>query len=491
MVSPPCLQAAAQDLDKQPARLSQGPQSREEAYEAGWGTGVLKTSLCGIVVILCCLLLAGCAGVAPAFVGNNGGGGQNPQTPQKITAVNHIIIMMQENRSFDQYFGSALNAFRAAQGLSQEIDGTPSNVSLKTWDGSPNVSPFHMTSMCSENLTSSWQESHADMNLADQNNIPPNPPMDGFASMAGGFSQHTGGTDTAGKRAVGFYTDQDLPFYYWAATQFATADRFFSAGPFRTQPNRMYLLAATSQGHVFAPQSTLTAKTIFQLLQEHGITWRVYVTNNWAPGKTGDTYMNYFDSFTSQHVDHFADAKTFAADANSGNLPQVSLIESGYESGQDEHPLNSVQVGAAYAESFVTTLIKSPSWKDSIFFLTFDEGGGLYDHTPPMKTVNPDGIPPMDIPPGDPPGDFTLSGFRVPVAIISPFAKPHFVSHTSMDFTAMLKFIETRFNLPNLNNRDAFQPDMTEFFDWTAPNLNPTAAPNQPTNGPCYIDHLP
>jgi len=348
-----------------------------------------------------------------------------------------------------------------------------------------------MVSMCSENLTSSWQESHADMDLASQDHPRDPPPMDGFAAMAGGFSQHTGGADTAGRRAVGFYTDQDLPFYYWAATQFATADRFFSAGPFRTQPNRMYLLAATSQGHVFDPKTTLTAKTIFQLLEENKITWRVYVTNNWAPGKTGDTYMNYFDSFTSQHVDHFADATTFASDANSGNLPQVSLIESGDESGQDEHPLNSVQVGAAYAQSFVTTLMNSPAWKESVFFLTFDEGGGLYDHVPPMKTVNPDGIPPQDIPPGDPPGDFTLSGFRVPFVVISPFAKPHFVSHTSMDFTAMLKFIETRFNLPNLNKRDAFQPDMTEFFDWKAPNLNPTPAPNQPTDGPCYIDHLP
>jgi len=399
---------------------------------------------------------------------------------------------MQENRSFDHYFGSGLNAYRAKLGFSQEIDGTPSNVSLKTWDGTPNVSPFHMVSMCSEDLSGSWQEAHADMNLKDQNHIPDNPPMDGFASMAGGFAAHTTGyTDTAGKRAVGFYTDQDLPFHYWAATQFGTSDRWFSPLPARTQPNRMYLLAATSQGHAFPPKNTLTSKTIFQLLQEHGITWRVYVTNNWAPGKTGDTYMNYFSGFTSQHVDHFADSKTFASDAQNGKLPQVALIESGYETGQDEHPLNSVQVGTAFAASFVNALINSPSWKDSVFFLTFDEGGGFYDHQPPMKTVNPDGIPPQDIPPGDPPGDFNLTGVRVPLEVISPFAKPHFVSHTSMDFTAMLKFIETRFNLPSLNNRDAFQSDMTEFFDWTAPNMNPGTPPAQPTNGPCYIHKLP
>jgi phospholipase C len=443
------------------------------------------------LVCIACLWIAGCAGPAPGFTGNTAPTPTPTPTPT-IQSVNHIIIFMQENRSFDHYFGSALNAYRARQGLSQEIDGTPANVSLKTWDGTPNVSPFHMVSMCSEDLSGSWQEAHADMNLSDQNNPGDPPPMDGFASMAGGFAAHTTGyTDTAGKRAVGFYTDQDLPFYYWAATQFATSDRWFSAAPTRTQPNRMYLLAATSQGHAFPPTSGLTSKTIFELLQDNNITWKVYVTNNWAPGKTGDTYMNYFGNFTPQHVDHFVDAKTFASDAQSGNLPQVALVESGYESGQDEHPLNSVQVGAAYAESFVTALMSSPSWKDSVFFLTFDEGGGLYDHVPPMKTVNPDGIPPQDLKPTDPPGDFTVSGFRVPLMVISPFAKPHFVSHTSMDFTAMLKFIETRFNLPSLNNRDAFQADMMEFFDWTAPNMSPGSAPTQLTNGPCYNDHLP
>jgi phospholipase C len=422
-------------------------------------------------------LFIGCAGPAPPFIGDG--------------PVNHIIIFMQENRSFDQYFGAALNDYRARQGLPRDIDGIPANVSLKTWDGSPNVSPFHMISMCSEDLTDSWQEAHSEMDLENPGSPSDPAPMDGFASMAGGFSAHTGGHDTAGMRAVGFYTDQDLPFYYWAATQFATSDRWFSPAPTRTQPNRMYLLAATSQGHAYPPTSSLTAKTIFELLQDNNISWKVYVTNGWAPRKTGDTFMNFFGNFTPQHVDHFADAKTFATDAQNGTLPQVALIESGYESGTDEHPLTNVQDGAGYAEILVNSLINSPSWKDSIFFLTFDEAGGLYDHVPPMKTVSPDGIPPQDLQPGDPQGDFTITGFRVPLIVISPFAKPHFVSHTSMDYTAILKFIEARFNLPSLNKRDAAQPDMSEFFDFTAPNLSPGAPPTQLSNGPCYTDHLP
>ena len=444
---------------------------------------------------LSCLWLAGCGGSQHGAMASGNGQSNSPPTASSpastIIVVNHVIMMMQENRSFDHYFGWDLNAYRTGHGLSPDIDGAPSNISFQTFDGSPNVAPFHMVSMCSQNLSSSWWESHADADLENQDHPRDPPPMDGFAFTAGAFSSTFSVFDTAGKRSLGYYTEVDLPFYYWAATQFATSDRFFSAGPFRTQPNRMYFLAATSQGAAYPPQKMLTAKTIFQLLEEHGISWKVYVTDGWSPGGTGDTYMNYFDNFTSQHVDHFADVKTFADDAKNGNLPQVALIESGYENGEDEHPLNSVRVGAAYAESFYTTLVNSPSWKDSVFFITFDEGGGFYDHVPPMKTANPDGIPPLDLRDGDPPGDFTITGFRVPVVILSPFAKPHFVSHTPMDFTAMLKFIETRFNLSSLTKRDAFQPDMTEFFDWTVPNLNPGTAPIQPTNGPCYIDALP
>jgi phospholipase C len=97
----------------------------------------------------------------------------------------------------------------------------------------------------------------------------------------------------------------------------------------------------------------------------------------------------------------------------------------------------------------------------------------------------------VDIPPGAPTGDFTISGLRVPLVVISPFTKPHYVSNTPADFTAMLKFIETRFSLQPLNKRDAAQPDMTEFFDWTSPSLSSVTPPSQPTSGACYYDHVP
>ena len=133
-----------------------------------------------------------------------------------------------------------------------------------------------------------------------------------------------------------------------------------------------------------------------------------------------------------------------------------------------------------FAANLITSLMQSPSWKDSVFIQTYDEGGGFYDHVPPMTEVNPDGIAPI-LGPNDFSGidNFTLSGFRVPLLVISPFTKKNFVSHTPMDFTAALKLIETRFNLPPLTARDASMPDMTEFFDFTT-NIGPWATPPTP-----------
>jgi phospholipase C len=167
----------------------------------------------------------------------------------------------------------------------------------------------------------------------------------------------------------------------------------------------------------------------------------------------------------------------------------------------DEHPGPGVdvQVGAAYVAKIINALMASSAWRDSVFFLTFDEGGGFYDHVAPYQTVSPDGIPPIlgtnDICTVNtgPTCDFVYTGFRLPNFIVSPFAKPHYVDHTNIDTTAILHFIEVRFGLQPLSKRDAAQPDISSlFFDFTnAPNLNPPTPPTQPTVGPCYITSLP
>jgi phospholipase C len=140
----------------------------------------------------------------------------------------------------------------------------------------------------------------------------------------------------------------------------------------------------------------------------------------------------------------------------------------------------------------INPLMASPSWQDSVFILTYDEGGGVYDHVAPPSAVHPDGIAPIDLTPSDIPGDFDRYGFRMPLIVVSPFTRPHYVSHTPADFTAILKLIETRFNLPSLTRRDAAQMDMSEFFDFAnVPWRVPPTPPIQPTDKPCYFNQVP
>jgi phospholipase C len=130
-------------------------------------------------------------------------------------------------------------------------------------------------------------------------------------------------------------------------------------------------------------------------------------------------------------------------------------------------------------------LLNSPSWATSVFIQTYDEVGALYDHVVPASMMQPDAIPPM-LQAGDKTGDFAHSGLRIPVMVISPWSKPHYVSHTWRDLTSILRLIETRFNVPSLTPRDGTADNMMEFFDFTTPHwLTPPVLPGQPTNGVC------
>jgi phospholipase C len=436
--------------------------------------------------------LVACGGAA-----GSGGGGQNQNHGSgDLHSVQHIIFMFQENRSFDSYFGK-LNSYRTSKGLSADVDDlstvSPAQSANPAWDGSGDIQPFQMVSACSEDITPSWNESHLDRNPSKPASTTAT--MNGFAREAGGYAAHTGLLDVAGKRAMGYYDQTQLPYYYFMATQFATSDRFFSPMMSKSEPNHLYSYAATSAGWITVPQGQLSVPTIFNLLQNAGISWKIYYTDVVTSTKSPDVYASYFSKL-APYSSNIVPLDNYFTDLQNGTLPAVALIEAGRDSGLDEHPDNNVQKGAVQAASVVNALMASSSWSSSVFILTWDEGGGVYDHVPPQTTVNPDGIPPNTVAdPNDPNtfGDnFTYTGFRLPLIVASPFAKSGYVSHTPMDYTAILKLIETRFGLTSLTARDAAQPDMTEFFDFAgAPNLAPPSPPAQPTNAPCYKDHLP
>jgi phospholipase C len=457
--------------------------------------------IAGLTLIAMLFLLYGCQGLQPKSSNGNNPAPSAGSPPAGLSSINHIILFMQENRSFDHYFGQ-LNVYRAGKGLPQDVDTwgpskTPDGVATAGYDPAtgqpgPLIPAFHMQSACSENLSSAWNESHREFNLHNRS-LPNGGPdvMDGFAFVEGhfasdstlfGFGQFQ---DVTGKRAMGYYNQNDLPFYYFMASNFATSDRWFSPVPARTHPNRFYWMAATSQGLVVPPDHQLPAKTIFQEMDNAQITWKIYLS-----GKS--TYYSYF-SYSNTHKANVVPLAEYFTDVQNGTLPQVAYIETGVEqnlvspTALDEHPDNNVQTGAQFSEKLITALMNSPSWKDSVFIQTYDEGGGFYDHVPPMAVVSPDGIQPI-LQPTDFVADFTKSGFRVPMVVVSPFAKKNFVSHTPMDFTAALRFIETRFNLPPLTARDASMPDMTEFFDFSTaggPWATPPTPPTQPKNLPC------
>ena len=417
-----------------------------------------------------------------------------PPPPADMTAVKHIIYMLQENRSFDQYFGQ-LNAYRQNQGLSTDVDVTPANASQLSYDHSTTFTPFHMNSQCMEELSSYWNESHNDWN--HYNPTSATPLMDGFANSAGGDSRNSTppGYDINGQRVMGYYDDTDLPYYYFMATQFAMSDHWFSPIMTNTPANRMYAMAATSQGVVNKPLTQVNVPTIFDELQAAGITWKNYVPDypNGSSLKTFPAYAKYVNTNIAPMSQYFTDLQNDA-------LPQVVFIDRDSNDGLDEHPgLGiSVQKGAAYVKTIIDALMVSDAWKDSIFFLSYDEAGGGYDHEPPVTMPAPDAVPPV-LGPNDtcttttgPTCGFGYTGFRLPNFVVSPFAKAHYVDHTPMDTTAILHFIEKRFSLQTLSARDAAEPDISYFFDFTnSPNLNPPTPPSQPTSGPCYVNSLP
>jgi phospholipase C len=407
-----------------------------------------------------------------------------------IASVQHIIFMLQENRTFDNYFGQ-LNQYRAKQGLPQDVDGLPSNASSPSYDGTTSVPAFHIRTVCAENQSPSWDEEHVDANRYNAGSSTAT--MDGFVYVAGKNSSDTGGADVQGIRVMGYYDDTDLPYYYFMASQFATSDRWFSPVMSNSMGNRIFGLAATTAGHAYPFTTTLTNMNIFELLENNNISWKVYLTPVAGPPDdpedTGSTYLFSFQPFASQHMNKIVPVSQYLTDVANGTLPAVSFIET--SPGLDEHPGKNVQIGAAYAATLVNALMTSPSWADSVFILSWDESGGLYDHVPPAAAVKPDNISPIDLA-GHILGDFDRTGFRLPLLVISPFTKPHYVSHNAADYTAVLKFIETRYSLPSLTNRDAAQIDMTEFFDFVnVPWRIPPTPPPQPTAGACDYSLLP
>jgi phospholipase C len=492
------------------------------------------------------------------------------------------VLMMQENRTFDTYFGM-LNPYRAANGFKTCADGPQYCVdgiedkltTFKNVDdeyiqcaagdtacqAANTFYPFKLASVCVEDMTSSWVEAYGDVNRFNFSLTRPIK-MDGFVHTAEGFTAratHKDGTpffDPTGSRAMGYYDQDALNYYYFMASSFAISDRWFSPVASKTVPNRIATFSGgTTQGYVYDPFTNdhapeLTAKTIFEALDNAGVSWKLYYQRAETNGMPTSifNYFSYANKYMHTNPDgsvfvdstHIAPLSQFTTDAQAGTLPAFSFIEEG---DTDEHPnaTQNIQHGQVEMAGILNMFMNSKSWADSVFFFTYDEGGGPLDHVPPVPghtndftnpalgittdissiAVNPDGFnpcratsaPPISdhcdlhndtVTPGgfNDPGATTTDaaaqqgfaaqlGFRVPTIVVSPFSKPGYVSHTPMDHTAVLRFVEKRWNVPALTARDAAQPDLMEYFDFASvPWKTPPTPPAPNNSGPCTPDKM-
>jgi phospholipase C len=317
-----------------------------------------------------------------------------------VTPVNHILIACQENRTFDAYFGRYPRS--GDFGFSPEY-------SLPDGNGGT-VQPYHFKFPLTANVEHSWRAIHDEWNYGA---------MDGFYT-------------TDGSDALGYYDISNLPYYYALADAFTLCGNYFCPLLAPSSPNRIALWSATSGGRTDnnIVRSSLDWPTIVDLLDSYGITWKCY---NLGIG-TGSLFeefnaLTYFKRWEDDKRLYFSEGDYYA-DLAAGTLPQVSFMIT--ESLICEHPPADIQMGQYKMADIINALMRSRMWQSSAFFLTYDEGGGYFDHMAPPQ-VDAYGL-----------------GFRVPTLIVSPWARRGYVSGQLYEHSSILKFIERRFGLPTL-----------------------------------------
>jgi phospholipase C len=372
-----------------------------------------------------------------------------------IDVIQHIVFIIKENRSFDNYFGT----FAGANGATSGPISTGSTI------------PLGHTPDRSRDMGHSWNDALTAINNGLMNQFD----LVQFGNIGGDYMSMTQ-----------FY-QTDIPNYWNYAQTFTLSDATFSSLHGGSFPNHMYTIAATSADAIDNPfepthpqfsswgcdaetgttvtlqntngvQSSVfpcfTNTTLGDLLDGAGISWKSYAPQENTSGYAWNTY----DSFnqirnSSLWATHVVGWSNFVTDATNGNLPAVSWLVP--DTADSDHPPSSVCAGENWTVKQINAIMQGPDWSTTAIFLTWDDFGGFYDNAAPM---NP---------------DYYGFGPRVPMIIISPYALAKTVVHTEYEFSSVLKFIETRFGLSNLTSRDLDAADMTDAF-----NFNQTPLPS-------------
>jgi phospholipase C len=395
--------------------------------------------------------------------GRKAGGRPFPDRPEgtdTLPQIDHFLVLMMENHSYDNYLGMlgrGPGEQPRGDGFTIGADGRPT--AANPAPGGATQHAFRMPTTCQlqDQPNQEWEQAHIQFDGGRN---------DGFVKSK------------SGPVAMGYWTGQDLPWAYSLAATFPLADRWFAPVLGQTQPNRRYLMAATSAGMVddILPENLIPppAGTIFGRLDAHRISWR-----NYHASFPPTSYLFLGDAIRD-HASVVPVAQFFA-DATSGNLPGFAIIDPDFGRSSEENPQNIVH-GEVFAASVVQAVMGSPAWPHTLLVWTFDEGGGYYDHVPPPEATAPDAIPPL--PPARHYDGFARYGFRVPAVVVSPWSRPGHVTSVVHDHTSILAMVERKWNLPPLTRRDAAAADLSDFLDLTRPAFGDPPRLAEPLAGP-------
>ncbi|SON62098.1 Phospholipase C 1 [Mycobacterium simulans] len=428
-----------------------------------------------------------------------------------LTDIEHIVLFLQENRSFDHYFGtlSGTDGFNTPSPAFQQKGWNPQTQQL---DPAGTTIPFRFDTtrgpfvdgQCLNDPDHSWKAMHESWNGGANDNWLP---AQVSASPVVGNVPVT----------MGYHTRKDIPIHHMLADTFTVCDRYYCSVLGPTLPNRLYWISASIDpgGTNGGPQLTSPAAepvaqfswtTMPENLSAAGISWKLYRSKALGPiashylNYTYDRIMTYFKQAQDPRSDlaRFGIAPTypldFVADVKANRLPQVSWVVP--NTPLSEHPAFPPAVGAIGIVQLLRILLSNPAvWEKTALIVAYDENGGFFDHvTPPT-------------PPAGTPGEFlTVAdinsvagasgirgpiglGFRVPCIVISPYSRGPLMVHDVFDHTSQLKLIGKRFGvpIPNLTAwRDSTVGDMTSTFNFAVP-----PNPSRPDLGHPLLDAVP
>jgi phospholipase C len=360
--------------------------------------------------------------------GSDGSDGGLPALPAPgDSGIDHIVVVMMENRSFDHYFGWLPGADGKQTGLSFK----DSNGATQTTHG---LAPNYQNCQ-SADPDHTYEGGRTHLNDGK---------MDGFL-----LTQPVGDTFP-----IGYYGEDDLPFFRGCVDNWTICDRYFSGILSQTYPNRVYMHAGqTDRNTNTLNVSTLT--TVWDQLQSVGKVGRYYYNDLPLTVLWGSKYVNTISKLYAN----------FKSDAAAGKLPDVCFVDpffNGEDKGtsKDDHPLADIRDGQAFLNDVYNTLRNSPNWSKTLLIINYDEWGGFFEHVvPPIAPVTTQEKQAI--------GNDGRLGFRVPCVIIGPRAKRKHIEHQQFDPNSILNFIAWRFGFQPLGARGTSSLNLAYALDWS------------------------